>query len=101
MKKIPVIFILSFLMIFSLQQMTFAEEDEEKNKNAEEARAQTLAEAARAEKAATEAEREEKKANDAANAARDKEIAEAGNYLKRYGGIKKMKKKSKKKKVEI
>ena len=38
--------------------MTFAEEDEEKNKNAEEARAQTLAEAARAEKAATEAERE-------------------------------------------
>ena len=87
-------------MIFSLQQMTFAEEDEEKNKNAEEARAQTLAEAARAEKAATEAEREEKKANDAANAAREKEIAEAGNYLKRDGGIKK-EKIVEEKKVEI
>ena len=73
---------------------------QEKNKNAEEARAQTLAEAARAEKAATEAEREEKKANDAANAAREKEIAEAGNYLKRDGGVKK-EKIVEEKKVEI
>ena len=57
MKKLLTVSIFSFLIILSLQQMIFAEDENDK---AIEARAQTLSEAARDEKAANEAAREEK-----------------------------------------
>ena len=84
MKKLLTVSIFSFLIILSLQQMIFAEDENDK---ANEARAQTLSEAARDEKAANEAARDEKESNEAANAARDKEVAEAGKHLKRYGNL--------------
>ena len=84
MKKLLMVSIFSFLIILSLQQMIFAEDENDK---AIEARAQTLSEAARDEKAANEAARDEKESNEAANAARDKEVAEAGKHLKRYGNL--------------
>ena len=85
MKKIVAYVIFSCLMIFSLQQMVFAdtEDNEERAEKAAEARAQTLAEAARAEKAAVEAERAEKAAVEAERAEREKEKEKAQQKLKR------------------
>ena len=90
MKKFVILSIFSCLMVLSLQQITFAEtQDNEKQLDeAESARAEISAKAAREQKAAEET-REQKAAEKSANAARAEEIAKAGDRLKRDGGVKK------------